>query len=44
LKDLKEEEDTDTEWNNITESVHKAAGGALRKRKKSPKNKSKNLE
>jgi hypothetical protein len=34
LKDLKEEEDIDTEWNNITESIHKAAGEAIRKIKK----------
>jgi hypothetical protein len=26
LKDLKEEENIYTEWNNITESMHKAAG------------------
>jgi hypothetical protein len=41
LKDLKEE-DIDMEWNNITESIHKAAGEAIRKI--SPKNKYKNLE
>jgi hypothetical protein len=44
LKDIKEEEDIDTERNNITESIHKAAGEAIGKEKKSPKSKFKNLE
>jgi hypothetical protein len=28
------EEDIDTEWNNIMESIHKAAGEVIGKRKK----------
>jgi hypothetical protein len=39
------EEDMDTERNNIMESIHKAAGKVIAKRKKkSPKHKFKNLE